>query len=341
MMEFSLNVLYELERELGTVFSEVLGVSAVDVDKSKVNVCKKDTLVNFVVHIAGMMDRNRLILRSAAVQIEELKSEQIQNQKSVIDLQTELIQSKGSQVEAVQETVKSEVKSFSDAVRQGCTESFATEKLEAVVKKAIKCDDRKRTLMFFGLTETSNEVLISKVGELLSDICSSGKPAVVDCHRVGAVKPETVRPVKVLFNSEETAVRVLKCSSSLKSTRHTRVYITPDRTPEERTERKRLVEVVKEKMVSEPQRYHFIRNGAVHSKDKETSTPRNVPVPPQSEPAKTPVRPASSQEFTATASPALSSSRTSGVNQSYRQIQSFQQSVTLSKAQASKKGAKK
>ena len=46
------------------------------------------------------------------MKIQELQSDQIINQKGVMQLQEELIRSKGDQVEAVQSTVKTEIKLF-------------------------------------------------------------------------------------------------------------------------------------------------------------------------------------------------------------------------------------
>ena len=68
-----------------------------------------------------------------------------------------MILSKGEQVEAVQTTVKSEIKSFSDAVKQGCKDKITTTKLEAVVKSAVNSDDRKKGVIFFGLDESEME----------------------------------------------------------------------------------------------------------------------------------------------------------------------------------------
>ena len=200
--------------------------------------------------------------------------DQIRNQKRLIKLQDELIQSKGEQVEAVQTTVKSEIKSFSDAVKQGCKDKITTKKLEAVVKSAVSSDDRKKGVIFFGLDESAKEELSGKVDSVLTAICSHDKPAVMDCCRVGAVKEGATRPVKVLFHSHEAAVQALRCSPSLKKTStYSKVFMTPDLTPEERTERRKLVKDMKEKIANAPQRYHYIKNGVICSREKESSTP--------------------------------------------------------------------
>ena len=81
---------------------------------------------------------------------------------------------------SVQATVKSEVRSSSDVVKQGSKDSITAEKRETVVKLAVKCDNRKRYVMVFGLEETSNEELGRKVDDLFGAMCAMDKPTVSD-----------------------------------------------------------------------------------------------------------------------------------------------------------------
>ena len=80
-------------------------------------------------------------------------------------------------METVQATVKSEVRSLSDVVKQGSRDSITAKKLEAVEKLGVKCDDRKRKVMVFGLEETSNEELGRKVNDIFGDMCALDKPS--------------------------------------------------------------------------------------------------------------------------------------------------------------------
>ena len=280
IMDFSLNTLYDLEKELDSVFGSVFGANLERLSKSTVMKTDKGVLANLVVSVAGVLGKSRTALHSAAVSIEELKSDQIQNQKTLLKLQDTLIQSKAEQVEAVQTTVKTEIRSFSDVIKQGCEDKITATKLTAVVKSAVESDDRKKAVMVFGLEESANEEVGGKVDKLLGTVCTMGRPVVGDCFRVGATKPGAVRPVKVLFHSSEVAARVLRSSTSLRETCYSRVYITPDRTLEERNERRTLVTAMKEKIGSEPQRYHYIRNGTVCSREKVSRpTPETAPSP--------------------------------------------------------------
>ena len=96
-----------------------------------------------------------------------------------------------------------------------------------------------------------------------------------ECYRVGALKQGGSRPIKVMFNSSDAATRMLKHSASLRSVApYSKVFLIPDRTPEERTERRKLIGEMKDKITKEPERYHFIRNGAVCSREKDSSTPQ-------------------------------------------------------------------
>ena len=84
---------------------------------------------------------------------QELKSDQIRNQKTLLKLQDTLIQSKVEQVEAVQTTVKTEIRSFSDVNKQGCEDKITATNLTAVVKSAVESDNRKNAVMVFGVSK--------------------------------------------------------------------------------------------------------------------------------------------------------------------------------------------
>ena len=47
------------------------------------------------------------------------------------------------------------------------------------------------------------------------------------------------------------------------------MYVSPDRSPEDRAAHKQLVTEMKEKIKAEPNKYHFIRNKSIISRVKE------------------------------------------------------------------------
>ena len=78
--------------------------------------------------------------------------------------------------------------------------------------------------------------------------------------------------MKVYLNSQEDAQATVKNAKSLKNSREFGgVFIAPDRSPEERIERRRLVQLLREKRQNEPEKHHYISRGAVCSTDHQTS----------------------------------------------------------------------
>ena len=136
----------------------------------------------------------------------------------------------------------------------------------------MKNDDRSKSLIVFGLEEEENEEVDHEITRMLQNFCTV-MPVVRERYRVGPRKPGTDRPVRVSFNSSEAAAEVLRESKGLKQSKdYKKVFITPDRTPEERAERKKLVVLLKKKIEAEPKLYHFIRSGTICSVAK-TPTP--------------------------------------------------------------------
>ena len=86
---------------------------------------------------------------------------------------------------------------------------------------------------------------------MVGHICGNVKPAVKECRRIGTVKPEACRPVKISFDTEEAAATILSRSRGLRLTSEFKsVYVSPDRSVEERETRRQLVATLKEKMKS-------------------------------------------------------------------------------------------
>ncbi len=225
----------------------------------------KDVLANLIVTMTGVLCSSKSMLKLASVKFEKLTLDQLENQKCLIKMQNELLQSKNDEVEAVNETVKTEMMSFSQALSQNRSKQITPKKLRAVVKSVV--EDRKKNLMVFGLNEEDDEILDDEVEEMLQSM--SYNPPVRESHRVGARKPGIDRPVKISFNSAEAAAEVLRLSRGLKKIpAYTTVFINPDRTPDERAARKKLVDILKQKITDDPEKYHFIRNGTVVSTDK-------------------------------------------------------------------------
>ena len=99
------------------------------------------------------------------------------------------------------------------------------------------------------------------------------KPAMEVC-RVGKTGDQKrPRPVKVTFSCASTSRHVLIQARKLRtSQKFSSVFIRPDRTLEERSAHKLLIEELKRKREEEPGNRHFIRGGTVITEVKPGET---------------------------------------------------------------------
>ena len=123
--------------------------------------------------------------------------------------------------------------------------------------------------MMFGLEENKTQVLTDTVNQVLGTVFEEEKPAVKECYRVGAAKPGATRPVRICFNSSGSVALLLQNAKKLKQTTTFKtIYLSPDRSPDERTARKELVESLRAKIKEEPEFYHFIKDGKICKTDR-------------------------------------------------------------------------
>ena len=93
---------------------------------------------------------------------------------------------------------------------------------------------------------------------------------VFEVIRLGSSTSGKTRPVKVTTSSSIYAHQILRRRSALKeSEKFSSVFIAPDRTFEERQERRELVTELKRRVSDDSSRRHFIRRGEVCSSAKD------------------------------------------------------------------------
>ena len=93
-----------------------------------------------------------------------------------------------------------------------------------------------------------------------------------ECYRLGTAKPGSDRPVRVCFSRSDSVSIVLSNAKNLKqSTQFNKTFLSPDRSPEERVIRRKLVESLKSKMEKEPDKYHFIRGGEICTTERKVT----------------------------------------------------------------------
>jgi hypothetical protein len=113
--------------------------------------------------------------------------------------------------------------------------------------------------MLFGLPEENSEDISGKIGL---------KPA-MELSRVGEKKEKFIRPVKITQSSSSTANQILSETRKLRlSEKFASVFISSDRTFEIRVKHRLLVQDLRKKKSSEPDKRHYIKGGTIHSESK-------------------------------------------------------------------------
>ena len=175
--------------------------------------------------------------------------------------------------------MKSEIKTFSEVVMTNCSgNNITAAKLKKVVRSAISEDDRTKNFVIFGAGEelTCEEEELNDV-ELVKEIfCHikylEDKPVIEKCSRIGVNKSgdHAHRPIKVTLKTSEAVYNVLrkaKNSKTVDSTNYSfqfdKLYLSPDRSEEERKTRRDLVKDMKQRIKQDSSKHYFIKNNKV------------------------------------------------------------------------------
>ena len=212
-------------------------------------------------------------------------TEVVDLQREVVTLQRDLLAEKDRQltelrtsvVESVETTVKEGFKSYRDVLQESCKapSSKLQTDLKTVVKSVVEEEDRSRSFMLFGLKEDTGEDVSGKVGDVLLQLNLRPK---VDVSRIGSGIPSTskesanrkLRPVKVTVASSAIVKEVLSRAKHLKNCSDFKgVYLSPDRSVEQRAEHRKLVLELKQRLLDQPGKRHFIRGNSVVSTEKD------------------------------------------------------------------------
>ena len=275
-MEFSVSTLHELEKQIEDLSDSVsakLNIRKLEDltrDFFKPKGVTKDVLTEIVLKMGSMICQSRTVLRSAAEKLDQQKSEQIKTQN-------ELIQCKSGKLTSVNETVKTEMKLFTDVVKSNSVANeISPTKIKMAVRSAITENDRSKNFIIFGAPEEL-ECEEEEMSErsLVNDICGFMKfkerPNITNVERVGVKKSEsTRRPIKVTMQDPEIVREMLSRAKVLKSVDvegynfdYNRLYLSPDRSQEERISRQKLVQEMKERIKKDSSKKYYIRNNKV------------------------------------------------------------------------------
>ena len=150
---------------------------------------------------------------------------------------------------------------------QNCVAALAPTRIQkAVTKAAVEKSTeevRSRNLIVFGLPEEADGVSVdTSVTSLLEEI--DEKPPMTSCVRLGLPSQGKLRPVKVTLESRDSLLVLLKKASELRNSENfKRVFLEPDRTFDERVERKRAVKTLNELRQLHPERKYILRKGVI------------------------------------------------------------------------------
>lgn len=231
--------------------------------------CTKDVLATHLVRALEMIERQHMFVINQRVHISAYQSDIIQLQSDLISAQKKSINMFQENVnkfrrelsEAVQDTVESSIsKSYSEAVESqtGNSPVIGQESLKLVAKQVVVEEELSRNVMVFGLCDDENEDLNLKIGEVFEHL---GEKPRVEARRLGKkTTTAAARPVKVTLSSSTIVQQILSKSKKLRlSEKHKTVFLSPDRTAEERLKQKEIVAELKRKVAQEPNKRHFIK----------------------------------------------------------------------------------
>jgi len=240
-----------------------------DLTTPKCKALNKETLAEKLIEaLIHVTNHNDWLLKAGKLKDENdaLKSKLIDSQGRVIGLQAELLSSRSEQLDTLQTTVKTSVE---DTVKAGFLSYSAVaqkntvispETLKSVAKQLVVEEELSRNIMVFGLSEKDDEDVCDSVGQVFEQL---GEKPRLEARRLGIKKRtnSTPRPVKVTLSSAANVQQILGKSRKLRTSQYDAVYLTPDRTAEQRAEHRQLVEQLKKKAEDQPGRHHYIKGG--------------------------------------------------------------------------------
>ncbi len=243
--------------------SENTGVRASNLGKRSVT---KEKLITWLETVCCILDSYAIPLLELGEplleRIGKLQEEKISDQESIIKLQSKLIEKSEENFSAVKSTVETEMKSYASATAKNCSAVFHSKRLQAVVKNVNEKSDREKNVVIYGVEEKQDESLTDTVEEILAEI--DEKPLLKDICRVGIVRKETIRPIKLTLNSSDHVNEILRKSKRLRTKEgYNSIYICPDRSLEERKAFKKLLDELKKKRKSEPDGVFIIKNNKI------------------------------------------------------------------------------
>ena len=182
-------------------------------------------------------------------------------QEELLKMQRQLLEKREEEIAAVQSTAQQEMKSFATVLEKKCASALAPKKIHSAIVAA--SEDRGCNIIIHGLEELkdNSDKLETQVKSLFSELEEA--PKVNSVERLGK-QTSSARPVKVVLRSRDAQMSIMSKKALLKGNdKFGKVFISPDRSVEERKERKQLVDKLKEMVKRSPGTHYIIRGNRV------------------------------------------------------------------------------
>ena len=190
-MDFSIDQLNAVEKEMQSEMQKIFKTANIscssEATESALMKLNKNPLAKFVNSLLHLVEKNVELCKSAAGTIDQLKTEKIADQKLLIEIQ------KG-QINSVQETVKSEMKSWADVVKKNTSQAHRIGKplTEKSIKQAVRTVNeekrRSKNLMIYGFKEGDREDVYEikqKMKEIIESTGMIPAPRIYEANRIG------------------------------------------------------------------------------------------------------------------------------------------------------------
>ena len=164
--------------------------------------------------------------------------------------------------------MQKELKTYSSALQQSCSTALSPKNIATAVKTITKEEDRTKEVVVFGVEEETDECVSTKVSGILEQL--DEKPRITGCRKIGqrTTGKGKKRPIIFSVKSTDIVYQILRKSKRLKDLEgYKTVYISPNRTQDERISRQKLVNELKARRSSDPSGRYFIRKGEIVKAD--------------------------------------------------------------------------
>ena len=277
-MDFSVDRLIAMDHETTSEFQKIFKIANFscrsDFSDNALMKLNKNPLIKIINSLMNLVEKNTELCKSAAGKIDEMKSEKIAYQKLIIEAQQ-------GQMTSVQETVKSETKSWTDVVKKNTAQRPSGKPLtENSIKQAVRTVNeetkRSKNLMIYGCHESDKEAdfeLNKAVKDILQGTDVFPVPLACEVYRIGRKKPGKNRPVKIEFACASEVDSVLMRARNLRDSEvFKHFYLGPNRTREEQLAHSKLVKEMKQIIQKDSNKHYYIRDRKICTADKSLSS---------------------------------------------------------------------